>query len=437
MKPTVPPQDLKAEMALLGSLCFSNDTFDEVAPIVSADHFYLRPNREVFEAIRRLRSASKPFDAVTVAEELEKAGVLRDVGGYEFLQEVIESVPHAAHAKFYAEAVRERAMRREAISAASELGRRAYDLGDDLQAAVAEAEKRLHGVIESQVVNAATPISEVGLAFLNSLDQPDPVGLPTGLDSLDGMAPAGAGQLIIVAARPSVGKSALLETIGLSVAQNGLTVLLASLEQPRMDVLKRYVCGETGFHMKYLGKPSAIKPADRELIEGAANKIAGLPLVVMDGQPRTVAQIHAQARLLKRQSHLGAVLVDYLQLLTPPVRASVREAEVAEFSRGLKAMAMDLGVPVFCAAQLNRAVEGRDDRRPKLSDLRESGAIEQDADIVIFLNRPGTYDPAKPKSEARLYVAKHRNGQTGEIPLVYLENKFRFIDPSLEHGGFF
>jgi replicative DNA helicase len=384
----------------------------------------------IFQAIEHLRAQGKPFDALTVGEQLKKAGKLDEAGGYDYLHEIIESVPHAAHAKYYADQVRDRAMRRRAIYAAGDTIRDAHDLTRDVDDLLAAAETKLHSIIETKVSGEAADAATVGLEYLASLDQPQHAGIPTGFGTLDsiigGFKP---GQLIIVAARTSVGKTAFAGSMALQVAKAGTGVLFASLEQLRRELMERFVCAETGFATQYLQRRK-IDDADKDEIVRTVNDLTQLPFTIFDGLPRTIAQIAAQARLQRRRSRLGLVIVDYLQLVTPDDRRANREAQVAEISRGLKALALSLEVPVVALAQLNRSVEMRDEKRPRLSDLRESGAIEQDADMVIFLNRPALYDANADKAAATAIVAKHRNGQPGEVSLLWEGARMRFVSGS-------
>jgi replicative DNA helicase len=428
--PTLPPQNLPAELSLIGAALLGGvPIVDAVTGIIGPEDFYMPAHRVVWQAILKLRDTTEPIDAVTVFGALQKMPEAHSVGDIEvLLNDAMERVPyaHENHAKKHAEDIADPARRRQAIYAGSDLAVTARNEVLDLDEAVAEAETRLQAIIERKVTGQAVPMADVALETLARLGSPAKAGLPTGFRELDeligGLKP---GQLLIVAARPGVGKTAFAGNVSLQAVKAGTSVLFSSLEQSRGELFERFLCGETGFSTEYL-RSEKMRGQDRVAVEFAANNLAILPLLIDDGTPRTVAQIAAQARLHRRRKNLGLVVVDYLQLISSDDKRQNRETQVAEISRSLKLLARGLEIPVMALAQLNRAVEARDNKRPRLSDLRESGAIEQDADVVIFLDRASTYDAKADPNDARLIVAKHRNGRTGDVKLEWNAETMRF-----------
>lgn len=428
----LPPQNLPAELSLIGgALLGGAPIVDVAAEIIEPEDFYLPAHRVVWQAILKLRDTTEPIDAVTVYGILQKMPEAQIDGDFEaLLNDAMERVPyaHESHAKKHAADIADPARRRQAIYAGSDLAATAHNEVIDLDEAVAAAETRLQAIIERKVTGQAVAMADLALEALARLGSPAKAGLSTGFRELDeligGLKP---GQLVIVAARPGVGKTAFAGNVALQIVKAGTSVLFSSLEQSRGELFERFLCGETGFSTEYL-RSDKMRGQHRVAVELAANNLADLPLLIDDGTPRTVAQIAAQARLHRRRKNLGLVVVDYLQLISADDKRQNRETQVAEISRSLKLLARGLEVPVIALAQLSRAVENRDVKRPRLSDLRESGAIEQDADVVIFLDRPHTHDANADVNEARLIVAKHRNGRTGDVSLNWEAATMRFLN---------
>lgn len=429
----LPPQNLDAERGLLCSLLIDATKLDDVSGIVTAEDFYLTAHRELFRTIQRLVNTAKPVDHLTVAEELNRAGQFEEIGGVPYLLELSHCEPHAAHAVYYAKIIAGTAQRRALRYAAVEMIRDAHD-APDIDDALAQAESRLHGIIEQQVGSTVTKIGDKLIEVLERLDSPESPGIATGFCDLDrligGFKP---GQLIVLAARTSVGKSAFAANIAQNVADDGVGVLYVSLEMSATDLILRFLSRKANVALTTLENPKGLAADERERLVESANRLHHVPLFIDDTTPRTITQIAAVARLERRRHQVGLVIVDYLQLIQPEDRKIPREQQVAEMSRSLKTVARSLQVPVVALAQLNRGIEGRDDKRPRLSDLRESGAIEQDADLVLFLDRPATYNDKADPGEAKLYVSKHRNGRTGIVPLTWSGKFCEFCNAALDY----
>lgn len=430
----VPPQDLEAERCVLGSILADVDVLDDVLQYVGPRQFYSDAHRQMFEAIHAMyESGIRGIDAVTLGHELEKRGILAEIGGPAAILTVMQAVPHAAHAEYYAKIVREKYLQRSLIAACTESLREAYHGRDHAEEIIARAERRIYDVAEDQTGLDRIEIGEILNAtfdrIFHRMDQEGSIsGIPTGFHGLDDVTSGfQASELLILAARPSMGKTALVCNFALAVAEGGRGVLMFSLEQSRLELAERLLCihGKLDGHKLRQGELDEFE--QHSLIE-AANQLRELKLFIDDTAGRTMSQIAAIARRLKRRRGLGLIVIDYLQLIEPEDKNVPREQQISSITRRLKFLAKDLEVPVIALAQLNRSVEQREDKRPRLADLRESGAIEQDADIVMFLHRPEAYDPEDRPGEADLIVAKNRHGPIGTVPLVWLRTMMRFGD---------
>lgn len=431
---TVPPQDLEAERAVLGSILASTEALDEVIQLIKADCFYSDANRRMFAAIHDMfEGGIRGIDAVTLAHELEKRGDLEVVGGPTYILKVMESVPHAAHAEYYARIVRTKFLQRTLIESCTESLREAYHGQDDIDEILMKAERRIFNISEEQEnidqIGISSILEEAFERIFERMDQEGTIsGLHTGFHGLDnftsGFQPT---ELIVLAARPSMGKTALVCNHALAVAQANASVLLFSLEQSKVELAERLLCIQAKVSGHKLRQGDLDEFEQATLME-ASNELRELPIFIDDTAGRTMTQIAAVARRTKRRYGLGIVIIDYLQLIESEDSNTPREQQISSITRRLKFLAKDLRIPVIALAQLNRGVEQREDKRPRLSDLRESGAIEQDADIVMFLHRPEAYDPEDRPGEADLIVAKNRHGPIGTVDLVWLREMLRFGD---------
>ena len=435
----VPPHNLEAEQALLGSMFLSPEAVEVGLNTVRSQDFYRDAHRRIFRAVEHLYGHNVPIDQLSVADRLESAGELEQAGGKPYLLDVTGVVPTAANASRYAQIVRRTAMLRELISAATQIVAIGYDAPDDMQEVVEEAEKLIFNVTTSRVSHDFERIDTLLEAGFNQLEelfeqQKKITGVPTGFKDLDGiLAGMHRGDLIILAARPAVGKTALALNIAVNAAKADTSVALFSLEMAAEQLIQRILCSEARINSQDV-RTGQIKDPDWTSISRAMNDLAELDFYVDDTPAITILEVRAKARRQLRNKPNGLVIVDYLQLMQPQnKRYDNRQTEIADISRGLKILAKELDVPVLALSQLSRAVEQRAGKRPQLSDLRESGAIEQDADVVMFIDRATDSreedDEGRPaKGYAEVIVAKHRNGPIGSAHLVFLDRYTKFMD---------
>jgi len=429
----LPPQNLDAERGVLGSIMLLNEAIDDVGEVLKPDHFYAEAHQKIYAAIRDLYENNvRGIDAVTLANELMRRDQFEEIGGAGYLAEILEAVPHAAHVRYYSSIVREKWMQRQLIYACTEILADSYDLSTDIDDLLQSAERRVFSIVEEQEGGANIAIGDILIDAFHRIDERinsegDTSGTTTGFADLDshttGLQPT---ELIILAARPSMGKTAFVCNIAEAVArQNDKGVLLFSLEQSNLELAERFLCisAKVNGHDLRAGNLSADQ---RDQLMQASDELSRLPLFIDDKPGRTMGQIAALSRRLHRRNPLGVIIIDYLQLVEPEDKGSPREQQIAGISRRLKFLAKELRVPVIALAQLNRGVELREDKRPRLADLRESGAIEQDADMVMFLHRPDAYDPEDRPGEAEIVIAKHRSGPTGIVRLTWRKEYMRF-----------
>jgi replicative DNA helicase len=436
----IPPQNLDAERGVLGSILLANEALDDVVELITAENFYSDAHRKIFAAIRHLRDRGiTGIDAVTLAEELDRRKELDDVGGVDCLVEILKAVPHAAHAAYYAQIVRDKSLQRSLIYACTDILKESYDSSDNTEDILQNAERRIFRIVEEQTSGLKHDIGSILLDAWDRINDRSSLdgaisGLPTGFHDFDGKTNGfQPSELVLLAARPSMGKTALVCNIALGAAQRaGKAVLMFSLEQSRLELAERFLC----MHAKFDGhklRAGDLTDADRHHLMETSQVLSELPLFIDDQAGRTIAQIAAISRRLYRKHEIGLVIVDYLQLIEPEDRRVPREQQISLITRRLKGIAKELDIPVIALAQLNRGVELREDKRPRLADLRESGAIEQDADLVIFLHRPDAYDPSDQPGLAEVIIAKHRSGPTGIVPLTWRKEYMRFESYSGMH----
>ncbi len=428
---TGPPRNEMAERSLLGGILLSPQAFDEVADIVSPEHFYRHSHSLIFRAIKLMVDrGSYQIDAVTLAEELDRQKSLEDCGGIEYLMQILETVPHAAHAKGYAEIVRDQWLKRRLTDGCTDILRKCYEGNSETTDVLAEAEQSIFSILEERERHSQSDMRSILMETLNRLDtrgkDQSHGGLSTGFVDLDhqtnGLRPS---ELIILAARPSMGKTAFVCNLAATSAEQGSSVLIFSLEQSKLELAERFLCISSKVDGHRLRKGD-IDNQQRKQLADTASLLAKWPLFIDDQAGRTVGQIAAIARRMKRKHKLGLLIIDYLQLIEPEDKRAPREQQIAQITRRLKGIAKDLGIPVIALSQLNRGLETRDNKRPRLADLRESGAIEQDADIVMFLHRPEVFDPTDQPGLAEVIVAKHRSGPTGTVKLTWRKECMRF-----------
>jgi replicative DNA helicase len=427
----VPPNNLDAEESVLGSMMLSSDAIADVIEIVQPGDFYRSANAKIFGTLREIYGRGDPVDAVTAVEELKRRQLLEDVGGHLYISELVERVPTPSAAASYARIVAETALLRRLISAAADIMESAYSSPEEPEKVADDAEQRIYDVARREEKDQVASLNELVDQAMEDLEKIQNresafAGVPTGFQDVDallsGMQP---GNLLVVAARPGVGKSSFVTNLARNVAVDaGAPVAMFSLEMSRWEIGMRLLCAEARVPWDLI-RNKRVAADDWSRIAQAADTLHDSPLFIVDSGNVTLVDIRAKARRLSaRKEGLGLIIVDYLQLMSHTRRVDNRQQEIAEISRGLKMLAKELKIPVIAVSQLNRDPERRQDKRPQLSDLRESGAIEQDADIVMFIHRDDM-DPQK-KGIADLIVAKHRNGPTDTITLTFLPHLTQF-----------
>lgn len=434
-----PPCNLEAERGVLGSILLLPIVCDDVALILRAEDFYDDANQAIYAHLREMHDEGRRIDTTLLVERLRSKGDFERVGGAAYLAEILQSVPTAANATHYAEIVKSKGTLRALIHSSTEILRDAYDETDDAQEMLARAEQKIFSILDTQGTGDLANIRDILQTAMVRIDarmKQDHAagGVETGFRDFDTMTGGlHQSELVILAARPSMGKTALALNIAehASLSQ-GVGTLFVSLEMSSVELADRLLCSMAKVNGMRLRNGSISNEDRRRLVEKAA-EMSQAPLFVDDTPSRTMTEIAAAARRLKRRNNLGLVVIDYLQLIEPDNSRDPRQEQVAKIARRLKGLARELKVPVMCLAQLNRQAEATRDNKPRMSHLRESGAIEQDADVVMFVHREEYYctneeDRAKVAGEAELIVSKQRNGPTGDVKLSWLKDFTRFTD---------
>ncbi|MDP1876641.1 MAG: replicative DNA helicase [Actinomycetota bacterium] len=430
-----PPNDVAAEQSVLGAMLLSKDAIADVVEVLREGDFYRPAHQLVFASILDLYGRGEPADAVTVAAELTKLGDIGRVGGAPYLHTLVSMVPTAANAGYYGRIVREQAILRRLVEAGTRIVQMGYAGTGDVDDMVDRAQTEVFDVTDRRTSEDYAPLSALMGDALNEIEAisnrgGEMVGVPTGFTDLDaltnGLHP---GQLVIVAARPAIGKS----TLGLDIARSasirhGLSSVIFSLEMSRNEIVMRLLSAEAQVPMHHM-RAGTMSDTDWTKLVGKMGTVSEAPLYIDDSPNMTLMEIRAKCRRLKQRHDLRLVIVDYLQLMTSGKRVESRQQEVSEFSRSLKLLAKELAVPVIAISQLNRGPEQRVDKKPMLSDLRESGSLEQDADMVLLLHREDFYDRESARAgEADFIIAKHRNGPTAVVPVAFQGHYSRFVD---------
>jgi replicative DNA helicase len=439
MADRLPPQNIEAEQGVLGSILLDNEILHDIVPILKVDDFFRDSHQIIYRAIRNLYDLAKPVDWIILEDELRRSDEIEKIGGADTLHQIIGSVPHAAHGRYYAQVVREKAVARELIATANEILREGYSNTFTAEDLLASAERRIFAIAEEQVTGDTVDLKEVvSNAMDRIIDRAQSKlatsGVSTGFIDLDNVTGGFQGsQLVILAARPSMGKTAFALNICEHVAvQQGLGVLFVSLEMGQLEIAERLLCSRSKVDGHKLRTGKGLSHNNMaELSRGYEELRSGAPLMIDDTPSRNMLQITANARRLKLRHKIGVVVVDYIQLIDSEESRDSRQEQIAKISRRLKTLARELDVPVIALSQLNRAVENREDRRPRMADLRESGAIEQDADLVLLLHRPEYYDPNDQPGIAELIIAKNRNGATETVKFTFRKNIMRFENNAL------
>jgi replicative DNA helicase len=428
------PHSIEAEESVLGAVLLSADAANIALEKLHAEDFYRPAHQQIFEAIRGLFDANEPIDAVTVSEILRRDGSLERMGGVDFLTRLLDTVPTTSNIEYYAGIVEEHALRRRLMQVGGKIGSLATELQEPIADVLDRSEQEVFLVSERRIGGGLAPIDPLLGPAIEKAEELQRIGseitgIPTGYRDLDrklaGLHPT---NLIIIAARPSMGKSALALNIAQNVALKDLPVAIFSLEMSREEVVSRMLCSAGRIDLQRLNT-GRLTEADFTKLSNAASQLYKKPIYVDDSPGLTVTEIRAKARRLRRRPGLGLVVVDYLQLMHGSGGEN-RQQEIALISRSLKNLARELEVPVIALSQLNRALEQREDKRPRLGDLRESGALEQDADVVMFIYRDEYYNPDKVESKgvAEVVIAKHRQGAVGKVQMTFLPEFTLFAD---------
>jgi replicative DNA helicase len=438
----LPPQNRDAERGVIGGILRDSDTLPTVQQIIVAENFYFDAHQKIYQALCDLSNEGQPIDLVLLYDKLRKNKQIEDVGGKEYLADLWESVPTGANAEYHAGLVREAAMIRGLIHAGNEILRDSYDRTQSADELVAQAERKIMDIAKGSMVGEVKSLGEVVQAAFERLDSrigKDNLaisGLPSGYVDLDNIT-AGLqnSELVIIAARPSVGKTAFALNVVRNIITEGVAngsspvVLFFSLEMARIELAERLLCCQSRVDSHKVRK-GHLNSDDIQKLMDAGDVLRRAKLYIDDTPSRTMIQIGASARRLTKKHEkdggLKLVVIDYLQLIEPENRRDPRQEQVAQISRRLKFLARELNIPVIALAQVNRASEDRQDHKPRLSDLRESGSIEQDADTCMMLHRPGKFDGAQDDNVLEVIIAKQRNGPTGEITLTWMKEYNRY-----------
>jgi len=427
----VPPQNVKAEDALLGSILIQPDMMGEVVQVVNREHFYSPDNQIIFQAILTLYDSHRPVDCLTVQEELRKEKIGDQAAIIEKLTSLMESVPSAANASYYAQMVRDKATARAVITACNETLKDAYAAGESVHDIVERAERRFFAVSQDRVAEEASPVAKVlhdAFEMIDAMTTGHLSGMPTGFADIDeltgGLHPS---ELVVIAGRPSMGKT----TFALNIAQHICVdakrpAVMFSLEMAKEQIVLNMLCCIARVNSLKLRRGNLV---DQDIVQlqRAAGIIQECTFFIDDTPGLSILELRGKCRRLKAHHDIQLVLVDYIQLMEAGTsRSENRQQEISEISRGLKTIARELNVPVIALSQLSRATEAREGHVPRMSDLRESGSIEQDADIVALLYREDSYYPERRPNETDIIVAKQRNGPTGTVTLTFLKEFMRF-----------
>jgi replicative DNA helicase len=433
-----PPAVPEIEAAVLGAMLIEKEAVPQALELLTAESFYLKEHKLIFDAMRYLFEASEPIDTVTLYNELKKREQIDEVGGVVYISKLSQNISSAANIEYHAKIILEKEILRGLITSAHDIAHSAYSGTEDAFDILDEAERKIFEITEKHLKRSFLGMDRAvrdALEYIESIhsNSNSKFAVPTGFYELDELLGGfQKSDLIIVAARPSMGKTAFALTLARNAAiDHNVPVGIFSLEMSTMQLIIRMLCAE-GRLNAHLVRTGKLPPDEGVKLSRNAHKLIEAPVFVDDTPAQSILEIRAKARRLKVEKNIGLIIIDYLQLMTGPAKVESREREISHISRSLKALAKELNIPVIALAQLNRAVEARTDKRPQLSDLRESGSIEQDADVVLFLNRPEYYGILKDENGnsnegvAEVIIGKQRNGPVGDIRLAFIKEYARF-----------
>ena len=430
-----PPQDMAAEQSVLGAMLISKDAIADVTESIRGADFYRPAHETIYDAVVDLYGRGEPVDMVTVAAELQRRGELQRIGGAPYLHTLSANVPIAANAGYYAEIVREKAILRRLVGAGTKIVQIGYAGEGQVDDIVDEAQAEVYKITDKRSTEDYSPLSDIMDGVLDEIEaisnrEAGLYGVPTGFADLDDLTNGlHAGQMIIVAARPAMGKSTLaLDLCRAASIHNNLTSAFFSLEMTRSEITMRLLSAEAKVPLNHI-RNGNMNDDDWAKLARKMGEVSSAPMFIDDSPNMTMMEIRSKARRLKQRHDLKVMIIDYLQLMTSGKKVESRQLEVSEFSRQIKLLAKELEIPIIALSQLNRGPEQRGDKRPMMADLRESGSIEQDADMVILLHRDDVYEKESTRpGEADLIVAKHRNGPTRDITVAFQGHYSRFVD---------
>ncbi|MGA2583650.1 MAG: replicative DNA helicase [Tepidisphaeraceae bacterium] len=426
----LPPHSIEAEMCLLASMMLDKELIGQIVSLIDRDTFYQADHQIVFDVLLKLYEQGRPIDAVIVYEELSKRNLLDEIGGKGYIAQILNTVPSAAHGAHYAGIIREKALLRQLIAASNDILRDAYAPHESAEIVLEKAEREIFKIAERKVGQNMVEMEKVLHEVFEMIENRGQRGTETGFSELDDvMNGLQNGEMIIVAARPSMGKTAFAMNIVEHIAADQkLPCAIFSLEMSKQQLAQRMLCSRGQIDAHKLRK-GMLNSQEYTKLASVVGELAKAPIWVDDSPGLRPLELRAKARRLKLQHDIKCIVVDYMQLMDNPGREN-RQQEISEISRGIKAVARELSIPVICLSQLNRASEGRDGHRPRMSDLRESGSIEQDADVIMLLHREDYYRMSEPDFQpdniAEVIIAKQRNGPTGTIKLTFLNKTTRF-----------
>ncbi len=433
--PKVPPHSLEAEQSVLGGIIIDNDALHRVLELLRPEDFYREAHQKIYEAMISLFERGEPLDLITLTNELKRSKTLEKAGGASYLAQLADAVPTAANVAHYAKIVKEKALLRRLIGAATEIAAECYREGQDIEELLDRAEQVIFGISQFRIRPSFYPMKEVLKEAFRTIERLYEkkeliTGVPSGFKDLDrktaGFQPS---DLIIVAGRPSMGKTAFCLNIAQYAAVEAkVPTAIFSMEMSKEQLALRMLCAEAKVSASKV-RSGFLSEGDLQRLTMAAGTLADAPIVIDDTPALSVLELRAKARRLKGEMDLGLIIIDYLQLMRGRSSAERREQEISEISRSLKALAKELQIPIIAISQLSRRAEDRPGRRPQLADLRESGAIEQDADLILFLYRDEVYNPnSDKKGIAEVIIGKQRNGPTGVVELSFVPELTTFKD---------
>ena len=434
------PVSLEAEQALLGAILLEPKAFLNIASFLAGDDFHLKRHEYIWKALNRLQERNDAIDYVTLSRELEDMSVLEEIGGPAYLTSLVNNTPSSVHAEVYGRLVERASIRRKMLMATDEIRKLALDKELPIDKVISESEQTLFSVSSSQIKREFVPIWDAVSEYYDEMEKllaagQGMVGLPTGFKALDGLLGGfQKSDLIVFAGRPGMGKTSWLLTVALSIARRGARVALFTMEMGVEQMVQRLISMETGIKIQQL-RTASISAREHTRFTEAIGRIANLPLFIDDTPAITPVEMRTKCRRLQHEYGLDVVMVDYMQLMSAGrAYENNRVQEISYISRALKELARELNVTMLSTSQLSRAVEQRQDKRPQLSDLRESGSIEQDADAVMFLYRDEVYNPETTEfpNQADVLLSKHRHGPTGVIQLYFEKSITKFMDVNMQ-----